>query len=364
MRSWRRMIGVSLMLSVGVGLTGCWDQHPVEDRAAVAAIGIDPGNQADDYRYTFTFPNVATTTTSVATIPSAQQFYTLTVFAPNLLAALTAVQRRESRTLYLGQVRIVCLSSRLPASVWTQTLNSMADSGRFVLTTWIVAAPRASAIVGLAPPVEVVPEVALYNALACRCQAIRWPGRAWRTWANLVTPGVSAAVAWVRPQADHFVLSRLLVVGPHRLTAWSPLATAGWAYLTGQVLSATLTVNVNTHPAVVALIRGHTQWHVRDRDGNLTAYADLDYSGVLVGVPGGEDSLARNAVVQAAVVKAIQQRVQRAWSTATATQSDPMGWHRDARWSDDDLPVHTTSWRHWSLVTRVRFRLREEGVLR
>lgn len=352
------------MLSAGLALTGCWDQHPVEDRAAVASIGIDPSHHPGDQRYTFTFPNVTTTTSSLASTPSSQQFYTVTVLAPNLLAALNTAQRRESRILYLGQVRIVCLSSRLPVSVWDQTLNSMADSGRFVLTTWVVSAPRASALVNLAPPTEVVPEVALYNALVCRCQAIRWPGRAWRTWDHMATPGVSPAVVWVRPQANQFILTQLLVLGPHGLILWSPQATQGWAYLTGQILRETLTITVDHHPDVVALIRGQTHWHVRDRDGRLTAYADLDYSGVLAGVSSGRDSLALNATVQAAVVQAIQQRVQRAWSTATTTQSDPMGWHRDARWSDEALPVRGTSWRNWSLVTRIHFRLREEGVLR
>lgn len=364
MRGRHRLVGVGMLLVAGLLLTGCWDQHPVEDRAAVAAIGIDPGPQTGENRYTFTFPNVTTTTSSLASTPSSQQFYSLTVLAPSLLAALTAAQRRESRTLYLGQVRIVCLSSHLSGAIWDQTINSMADSGRFVLTTWIVAAPQASALVSLAPPVEVVPEVALYNALVCRCQVIHWPGRAWRTWAHVETPGVSPAVVWVRPGANHFVLTQLLVVGPHGLTAWSPQATQGWAYLTGQVLHETLTVTVDHHSEVVALIRGHTHWHVRHHDGRLTASADLNYSGVLVGVPGGADSLTRNSAVQRAVVQAIQQRVDRAWSTATATGSDPMGWHRDARWSDDQLPVRGTSWQDWSLVTRVHFRLREEGVLR
>jgi hypothetical protein len=270
----------------------------VEDRAAVAAIGVDPTRTPGVERYTFTFPNVTTTTSSLASISSARQFFTISVAAANLLQALAKVQRRESRTLYLGQVRIVCLSSRLPTATWQQCLNLLADSGRFVLTTWVVAAPNAASLVAAAPPTEVVPEVALYNALACRCQALRWPGRAWRLWAEALTPGVSPATVLVESHGAAFILTQLIVVGATRLSVWNPEATAGWAYLTDHVLRDTVTVPLKPVPVVVTLIRGHSQIAFHRRGPDLIAHSTLWYSGVLVGVRGGADAVSQDARVE------------------------------------------------------------------
>ena len=364
MRRIRRwMVSVGLLGAV-LGLPGCWDQHPVETRAAVTAIGIDPGPQPGEQRYTLTFPNVTTTTSSLATTQAGQQFYTVSVVAPSLLPALAAAQRQESRTLYLGQVRILCLSTHLPRAIWTRTLTAMADSGRFVMTTWVVAAPLARAVVTLTPPVEVVPEVGLYQALACHCQGIRWPGRAWRVWAESVTPGVSAAVTAVVPLRPQFQLTRIAVLGPHRLVLWSTAATAGWAYLTGRVVHDVMTVSVQHAPVVVSLIRGTAHVHFRAQGPDVTAVASLRYSGILLGEPGGPDALRRDRAVELTMAHQIQRRVQAAWMAAQVTDTDPMGWHRDAAWSDPQAAAAIARWQGWSLETTVHFTLREEGNVR
>jgi len=211
MRRLRRWIATVGVLGGLLGLPGCWDQHPVRPARPSRRIGIDPGPSPDEQRYTLTFPNVTTTSSSLATTQANQQFYTISVVAPSLLPALAIAQRQESRTLYLGQIRILCLSTQLPIGTWTRTLDAMADSGRFVMTTWVVAAPSAQAVVALTPPVEVVPEVGLYNALACHCQGIRWPGRAWRVWAQSVTPGISPTVTAVVPRHQRFQLTQIAV---------------------------------------------------------------------------------------------------------------------------------------------------------
>ena len=359
----QRLAALVGCVALAWGVSGCWDQHPVETRAAVAAIGIDPGPQPGLQRYTFTFPNVTTTTSSLSSISPNQQFYTIPVVASGLIPALAAAQRQESRTLYLGQVRIVCLSTHLPAAVWRQTLTTMADSGQFVLTTWVVAAPVAQAIVSVTPPVEVVPDVGLYNALVCHCQAIRWPGRGWRVWAAVATPGVSPAVVQVTSQQDRFHLRAITVLGRRHAHPWPVLATQGWAYLTGHVTKGELTVPIHHTLNVVGLIRGTRHLHFRATGDHVTAIVQLDYSGVLVGQPGGADSVHQDRLVEAAVAEHIQRAVAAAWVEAQRTQTDPMGWHRDAGWAG--VPrADSTDWAHWTLDTTVHFTLREEGVLR
>lgn len=361
---YRRGLFVLVLSAMSLLMTGCWDQHPVETRAAVAEIGIDPGSGPGSYRYTFTFPNVTTSVGSLASTPASQEFYSIQVSAPNLLQALQAARRRESRSLYLGQVRILCLSTHLSPATWRSTLNTMADSGRFVLTTWLVAAPNANQVVSLSPPVEVVPEVGLYNAMVCRCQAIRWPGRTWQIWSDMVTSGVSPAVVDVQRQGSEFRLSHLEVLGDQALSAWNAQPTDGWAYLTGRMVKDTLTVPVDGQPIVVGLIRGHSRLHFTIHGDHIGVSDALSYSGVLFGVPADHDTLELNNAVQRRVEHTILELTQSAWAKALQSHTDPMGWHRDARWVNDNIPEGPISWQHWSLHTTVHFKLREEGVLR
>jgi hypothetical protein len=344
-------------------LPGCWDQHPVETRAAVAAIGIDPSPRPGQQQYTFTFPNVTTTAASLATTPQSQEFYAIHVTAPNLLSALMAAQRRESRTLYLGQVRIVCLSSALPFRIWRTTLLTMADSGRFVLTTWIVGSSHAAAVASLIPPVEVVPEVGLYNALTCRCQGIRWPGRGWRVWSEIVTPGISPTVVWVSPHQGQFTLTRLLVLRSPHAVLWSSRATIGWSYLTGRILRDDIPITVDDTTLVVGLIRGGSHLIIHQHKTTTSVSINLDYSGVLLGNASGPDTIRGNRQIETQVANRIQSYVASAWQEAHQTGTDPMGWHRSALWSDSAL-AFDRGWSHWTLTCRVHFTLREEGVLR
>ncbi|NMP24096.1 hypothetical protein [Sulfobacillus harzensis] len=361
MKIWVR---VTLLITLMVSLTGCWDQHPVEFRAAVAAIAVDPTAKAGEYAFTFLFPNITVTATSIAETASNQQFYAIHVRAPTLVRAITSVQRRHSRSLYLGQIRVLYLSTQLPVSMWQQTLKESADSGRFVLTFWVVGAPKAGDALLVTPPTEVVPDVVLYRALNSRIQPDHWPGRAWRLWRDMVTPGVSPAVIDVHPHGDQIAIHQLAVIGNH-VVLWSPMASTGWAYLTGRVIREAATVKVGGHSLTVGLIHGRTRLRVVKSSGQFVVKARLVYTGELVGnVSGAGDSIEEERQVEAAVVHHIQGQVLDAWHTALKTHTDPMGFHRLGNWENATIPADAHDWAHWALDLKVRFTLRDEGVLR
>lgn len=363
-RRWAKaLFGVMYSVMLLWVLTGCWDQRPVESRAAVAAIGIDPTQVRGIQRYTFMFPDSTITASSLPATTSAQEFYPLIVTAPSLLLALKQVQAQQSRALYLGQVRIVALATALPASMWQQTLFSMADSGRFVLTLWVVGTPDAKRLVELTPRSEVVPEVALYRALTCHCQAIRWPGRGWRVWAMAATPGVSIHVADVAVSRHTFGLRSLLVVGP-QAKPWSAHATTGWAYLTGHVNHDLMAVTVGKVRVTVALIRGTSQLRIRGHLDHVVVTDTLRYSGVLVVGSTPQSPDLSDAAVERAVMTKIRDDMEAAWHASIRTGTDPMGWHRDATWVDMRWTHPVSDWNGWHLVPVVHFTLREEGILR
>ena len=352
-----------MVVGVAVLLTGCWDQRPVESRAAVAAIGVDPTPKPGVLAYTFVFPDATITASSVASTKPSQEFYSVTVTAPSLFFALKQVQSKQSRALYLGQVRIVALSTALPPATWRQTLFTMADSGRFVMTMWLVGTADARRLVEEVPPTDVVPEVALYRAMTCRCQAIHWPGRGWRVWDMAATPGVSIHVADVTTTGSTFAVRSLLVIGSHA-QPWNAQASAGWAYLTGHINRDMMAVTVGGVPVTIALIRGSSHAHIQEQQGHLVVQDDLTYSGVLVSGAQSGANLPSDGHVEQAVAAHLHDAVWAAWQMARRTDTDPMGWHRDAAWIDRRWARPPQDWHGWQLKPVVHFTLREEGVLR
>lgn len=350
---------------LSTSLTGCWDQHPVEFRAPVAAIAVDPTKTPGQYLYTFSFPNVTVTATSIESVPTSEQFFHIKVQAPSLIKAVEEVQRRQSRGLYLGQIRVMCISSRLPIKVWQQTLQQTADSGRFVMTFWMVTSPIAQQTVEMTPPTEVVPDVALYRALNNRIQPVLWPGRSWRIWARMVTPGISPAVLDVDPSQEFLALHQLTVLSDHGPVVWSTEASDGWAYAQGRVQSGTEVVQVDGESASVGLIRGRANAHVERTASGAVVKLKVSCSGVVIeGIMGQGDSSEMEKKVEAKVAQHIQQKILAAWHEALKTHSDPMGFHRLAHWSDSRINDNAGDWSGWQLETRVHFTLRDEGVLR
>lgn len=364
----RRMAWCGLLCSLGVLLGGCWDQRPVESRAAVSAIAIGPTRHPGWYRYTFVFPNVTTTPSSLATTPSSQQFYHLTVTAPTLGEALTAAQLRQSRLLYLGQVRIVALSVRLPSAVWRATLEDMVQSGRFVLTYWLVGSRQAERVATLAPPSEVVPEVAVYRALSCHCQPLLWSDRAWRVWTRTVTPGDTAWVPNVEAMGDHFTLTGLDMLTPHGVSVWAWPATWGWGYLTGHVQNGTLTGQGTSgqRPWVLTRLHGSTHLTFVSSPRGVTVTDVLQYRGTLAG--GGADAEPGSRAVQEAAARQITALAWGAIRRARTERVDPFGWHRDWGWTDAEAaathPSWGRSWAAWHVQVRVTVAIANDGVLR
>ena len=361
----QRIFPALILLTLCTTLVGCWDQRPVETRGAVAAIGVDPGSRPGVYRFTVVFPNVTTTASSLATTPSDQEFFHYTVQEPNLTAALAAVQRRQSRSLYLGQIRILALSTRLAPTVWGRVMRSAVQSGRMVLTFAVVGTPNAQALVSLSPHSEVVPELALYRALTCHCQPILVANRAWRVWAEMETPGVTPDVSHVGLQDAGFVIRGIDLVTPRAIMSWSLPQTWGWAYFTGHVNEGSLTVAVAGHLITVGRIRGRIQQSFTVVGHQIQMHNQLTYTGQLVS---GGDALGNPLETDQRVDQAVAVRLlalcQQALATAEASAVDPFGWHRDLQWTHTDAGVCGDTWSCWRVTTAVHFRVRNEGILR
>ncbi len=361
-RRWGVTLGVLLLL-----LTGCWDQRPVEGRAVVEAVGVQPTRQPGVWQWTFVFPSPTESINTLGTSSPASEVYALAVQARTWTRALLAAQQETTRDLYFGQFRVLALSPRLPAAVWARLITTFNRSGRILKTFWIVDASPADLVVRTPPASEGTPLYGLFKLLACHCQPYLWGQRAWQAWDRLATPGVSLEVPVIRLNDQQLVRNpAMAVLGSKRLVEWSPMASAGWAYLTQHVVKGGLAVSVGSETIGLNRVRGTSHVAVAAIGSHRQVTVRLSYRGDLEDVPATVHlTPTEKATIAAAASHQILQWSQTAVRDAEQQQVDPFGWHRESAWAlntpGDPWPA-PVSWQDWSVHLRVRFRISGEGV--
>ena len=355
------LIIILLLLSA----SGCWDQRPVETRAAVTSIGVDPGHRPGLYRFTVVFPNVTTTAGTISTVPANQEYFHETVQAPSLLDAFQSIQRRQSRSLYLGQVRVLALSTHLAPQDWHTMLEEAAGAGKVVLTFVVVGTNNAHRLVTLIPPTEAVPELALYRALTCNCQPVKIPNRAWHVWDQMNTPGVTPIVIHVSVTRGVFSQDGLDLVTPHHIISWPFPTVVGWAYLLGRVRKGMVTIPVQRGTVIVARIHGTAHLSSHPQGSLVSAVDQLTYTGRLAG---GHFPVRHLSQVEHQLTPIIARRIlalcDNTWHQAQRIQADPFGWHRSLLWQNTTEGFRTlTTWKAWHVTFVVHFHIHSQGVL-
>lgn len=353
---------------LAVTLTGCWDQRPVNNRDIVTTIGIDPGPQPGEYRWTFVFPNPTTEPVGLGGSPGGPEVFSTTVVARTFAGAVSDAQSSNTRQIYLGQIRMVAFSTKLPATAWYHVMNALNRTGAVVETLWIVGSKDAGATALYVPPSEQVPEVGTYQALSCGCLAVRWGSRLWQSWSESQTPGMSPTFPLVSVHGQTFRFRQVAILSPKSVTVWSEPQSDGWAYLTNRVLRAAVTVRTaNGELWAVSGVTGHTSVSFRNGPDGVTVLATVRESGYLSDTPGGTTvAPTEEWHLEQAVSRHILTRCMAAIAEARRTDTDPFGWHRNYRWSGLSAghEAWTRSWSHWHVRVLVEFNLQGRGLMR
>ena len=361
-----RLVGVAGLLCLL--LTGCWDQRAINSRDIVTTIGVDPTSTHGEYRWAFVFPNPTTEPAGVGQTAGGPQVFTTTVRAQSFAGALASAQRANTRELYLGQIRMLVLSTRLPAREWYHIIDAVTRPGSIVETIWLVGARDGRTVASYVPPSEQVPEVGTYQALSCGCLPMNWGKRLWQLWAETETPGISPAVPVVDIHGSTFRFDRIAVLSPKAVTVWSQVASAGWAYLTDRAVRASVTIQAG-HRVVWAVqdISGRAHVTLQNGSDGVTVRVLLHERGFLSDTPRDTAISPRSEWrIEEAVSRQILHLCGEAVSKARRTGTDPFGWHRDYRWGAASLghKVWTEGWAHWHVHITVQFNLRGTGIMR
>lgn len=321
-RGHRRAWGIALLCTLTVGLTGCWDQMTLTQRATALSLSVSPASSGQ-LRWTVAFPNPTVTVSSLSNVASSgEQYYTLQATARTLDQAYQRIQARLARSLYLGQLQVLVVSSRIPAQTLRTVANTYTQNGTLPATALVVATdtPHAPIIT----PEQSVPTTYWTKYFACPdCHAMDLHVRIWTLWTAFQTPGISPTL----PDGSGNVLTQILVYRPTgQPIRFSRAETLGWALLTNHVHKTAVTVR---GPASVRDIATHATTQCVPTPHRLDVRVHIRATGAVSQWPHTPPDPARDLpAIQTQVAQRLARDCRLAIQRAQATQTDPFGWGR------------------------------------
>lgn len=345
------MVVVALLLSFG--LSGCWDQRSISNRAVVLAVGVSAHHQ-----WTFVFPNVTTAISNFSQISPSAQFYALSTQADSWSQARVRIQREANRQVFLGDLQLLLVSSTLTTRHVAAIVNAINMNGTIPASLWVAASKMSPmTLLRQTSPQSVVPTFYLSNYFNCYgCHAAPIGVREWQWWDRQGTPGVSPYLPLLTLGSNGAEVRQLLVYRLHGSPRLMPReVTQGYAYLTGHVNKGSFPVLVNGESYTVSRVRDRVQVKVILDRRAVFAQIRMTASGIISNTP--VDTTVTHVtelMVGQAAAREILQRCLVAIQWANQTHTDPFGYAKNAAWLDNQtaaeipatqltgLPIHAS----------------------
>src|SRR5579875_3066791 len=213
----RRMLGLfaSVLLLAG-GLTGCWDNRPIDQRSFVLIMGVWPAGK-HNVELALQIPTAQGLTSLQGAgfgggslgAPS----YVLTARAPTMLGALAEAEGQSDRDIYLGQVVLVVVSTRLSPIQFRGVMNTLMRLGPFDKIAYMAATNLSAAQFMKAQSVETAqPALYFLSLFSCsRCTPVNMSRTVWDTEQAVATPGEGLALPLVGGTQNGYRIDRLVL---------------------------------------------------------------------------------------------------------------------------------------------------------
>lgn len=367
---WWRGLGeaVALVLFL-LGLTGCWNEIPVEQRAVITAIGVDgtPGSKA--LSWSFVLPNVTATASNVSSVSGSQQFFLYRVHATSFNDAQAELAARLSRLPYFGQLEAVAFGESLPTEVVAPILTDInAQTGipkSFLLTG---SEGLASTLASTVLPDEVVPRYWLKSYFSCHiCHPLDLAEYGWEWWTDFEAGGHSPVIPVFR-LVDHTPRLAGLDVYPDKGTPkrMPDGAADGFALLTGRLESLSVTTSLSGRAVKVERMSARSSVAATETPQGVFVRVRVRATGTFGSPLPSQAPKAFLEESQARVAAVLLADAENAVAFSNQTHTDPFGWNERAGLMDarplgwPETPPITV--RPLTAQISIQVRLAEEGT--
>lgn len=357
----KRVLALGAIFLTVIVLGGCWDSEPDTDRASALMLTVSQATPKK-WQWRFYFPNPTVTVSSLTQLKPSNQFYTMGVTASSLDRAYTKVQQRLARDLYLGQLEVMILSTKLTRPEVLSLLNAYNREGLTPKTAYVLLGAPPVNKLALVTPQESIPSVYWESYFEChQCQPEYLARPEWKVWDDMVTPGVSAVVPYGTEAYEMTQIAVYPQTGPPVI--YSRRATEGWAYLKGRVDKETIALNTPWGRIGLANIHGAAHNQVWQGNGHINVSTRINLS-VTLAEWGSSVEMTPSMLKQIDMLgeRKVLARCLLAIREANKTHTDPFGYGRTL-WFQHQAPEILASggWEPISSRVTVVLQIRSAG---
>ena len=365
----RTLAQLLVLCLTALGLSGCWDAIPIEERGVVIAIGVDPASGSTLERWTFVLPNVTATASDVSSLAPSQQLFSVDVHAGGWNTAQEALATRLSRLPYFGQLEAVVVSDRLPAERVSSIVSDLNAESGIPKSYFVVGAHGSAAeLASTVWPDEVVPRYWLKSYFSCgTCHALDLRRYGWQWWADHEAGGRSPFIPVFQLVHRLPKLAGVDVypsVGPP--VRMPDGAAQGLALLLGRARALSLTTALAGRSIQVQRLTVRAKTDAAWTPTGVQVDVHMAALGVFAtSLPVKDPEIFLHAA-QSPVARALLGRSEEAVGFANRTHTDPFGWNERAALTarepmgwPNTLPVTLES---LAAHLTVHVQLKEQGV--
>ncbi|MBX6350268.1 MAG: Ger(x)C family spore germination protein [Clostridia bacterium] len=230
-----RAVAAALALASAALVTGCWDRLEIEDRAAVLAVGLDPGARPGYVRLTaqIGIPGRVPLGPAAggggggggATTGTRQTVFVTSAEGATVADAFEGLQAQLNDQIWLGQLHVLAVGEALARRGLAPYMDYFRRSPEVRRTVWlIVTRDAAASAMELAPSFARVPALFLSEMMDHAVAMGRLPvvtlGAFWNTAAM---DGQTPIVPYVRAEGEHASLLGLAVLPGQCMRAVVPM---------------------------------------------------------------------------------------------------------------------------------------------
>lgn len=200
----RRLLAAAVL--VASLLSGCGEATAIDSRALVVALAVDKA-KSGNLRFTFQVPSPQSLGGGGAG-SGGNSFYYPSAEAKSFADAISKVEDRTSRDIYLGQLHMILVAMDLTPQERDRFLREEQRLGEMDHAEWVAfASPSAAKLLPPPPDQEELPAMFYATHFSCRaCQSASLGIEAWRVSKDLMSPGRTATLPVVKMETGQYVI--------------------------------------------------------------------------------------------------------------------------------------------------------------
>lgn len=367
----KNLAWVLSLLCVVTLVTGCWDNRPVEERGMILMLGIAPAPHHGLTLY-FEIPTASglTSLTSGGSSGSGPgpKFVVYRGQGPTFSDAFTSAQAQTNEDLYLGQVQVVSLSTRLSPGQFSVVDATLARTGPLDKSADAVAVSGSMAkFMAFSPVGTSLPSLYLSSLFACHhCQTAYLARTIWSREKRLWSPTASVWVPLVSTNATSFVVDRIVAYQGYKpVMVLTPKETWDLGFLLGVTAKAPLTVPLSVGTISLRAVRARPHFHTKtEPDGKVLIHLTVNLAATLDSVPPNlpiTTHLLHTLEDQADII--VAHRLLTILLKLQKLNSNPLGFGRRYVWFHQDFSAWPSLYRHATIEVTAHMHVHQLGDL-